>query len=496
MKLDWQRGLPEPAPARFLEHRASYPWMVVGTVCIGAFIGQVDASIVQLAMPTLEDAFDAPLHAVSWVAVGYMLAFASTLPLFARLAAIGGRKMLYLLGFALFGLFSALCALAPSLSMLIVFRVLQGASGALLGANSLAVLVAAAGAGRRGRAIGVMAAAQAVGLSLGPSLGGVLLSTFGWRSIFWVTVPFAIFGAVLGWLIVPRTTAFAKDRRFDLAGSILVIPALVALMLTITEAQAWGASVPLVVSAATALSLLSAFVWRETRTPAPLIDLNLFRTMSFAAGAVSVLVSYAMLYAMFFAMSFALVRGYHDAPIAAGLRLTIIPIALGLIAPFSAAASDRRPRLVMLAGTAFSAGAALALTQVLSASRDSLPGVMILLAAFGVGLGLYIAPSNNTTMAAAPAAQSAEAGGLLNLLRVLGSGLGVASAAVVIAFRLGTAAGVPARTAGAPSALLFAAVRDTLVMLAAFSALAAVMVMIRNLPAADNKLSGIKAEKR
>jgi MFS family permease len=144
--------------------------MVVGTVCIGAFIGQVDASIIQLAMPSLEEAFDAPLHAVSGAPVGYVLAFASTLPLFARLAEIGGRKALYLTGFVLFALFSALCGLATSLLTLIVFRLLQGAGGAMLGANSLVILVAAAGPARRGKAIGIMAAAQAVGLSLGPAL--------------------------------------------------------------------------------------------------------------------------------------------------------------------------------------------------------------------------------------------------------------------------------------------------------------------------------------
>ena len=229
------RGLPEPAPAQFFERRPAYAWFVVGTVCVGAFVGQVDASIVQLAMPSFEDAFDAPLDAVSWVAVAYVLAFAAVLPAFARLAEIGGRKTLYLCGFALFGLFSALCGLAPSLPLLIAFRVLQGIGGSMLGANSVVILVAAAGSARRGKALGIMAAAQAVGLSLGPTLGGVLLATLGWRSIFWVTVPFALIGAALGWLIVPKTTSFAKDRRFDALGATLLIPALVALLMTIAE---------------------------------------------------------------------------------------------------------------------------------------------------------------------------------------------------------------------------------------------------------------------
>jgi EmrB/QacA subfamily drug resistance transporter len=360
----------EPAPARLFARSTYYPWLVVGTVCIGTFIGQVDGSIVQLALPSLETAFGAPLDAVSWVALGYMLAFASVLPVFARMAEIAGRKTLYLAGFALFGLWSALCGLAPSLPVLIGFRVLQGMSGALLGANSVVILVTVAGPARRGQALGIMSAAQAVGLSIGPALGGVLLGALGWRWIFWVTVPFAILGTLLGWLIVPRTTTFSGDRRFDLPGAILLVPALATLLLVISEFQAWGLSAPLIACAVAAPLLLGGFIWREARAPAPLINLSLFRSAAFSAGSVGVLVSYGMLYGMFFAMSFALVRGYHDQPLAAGLRLTIVPVALGLVAPFSGALSDKRPRLLMLFGMAISAAAAIALTRLL----DGTPG--------------------------------------------------------------------------------------------------------------------------
>ncbi len=190
--------LPEPSPLRALTQLAAYPWLVVSVACLGAFAGQVDASIVQLGLPKLESAFDSPLNEVSWVAVAYSLAFAATLPIYARLAEIAGRKLMYILGFALFGLFSALCGFASDLPWLIAFRVLQGVSGALLGANSVVILVAAAGPQRRARAMGLFAAAQAVGVSAGPALGGVLLNSLGWHWIFWVTVPFAALGAVLG----------------------------------------------------------------------------------------------------------------------------------------------------------------------------------------------------------------------------------------------------------------------------------------------------------
>jgi len=155
----------EPAPLAALERLPYYPWLVVAMACTAAFIGQVDASIVQLALPELERAFDAPLHAVSWVAVGYVLGFAGILPVFSRLGEMAGRKLMYLAGFTLFGLASALCGFAPSLPWLIALRVLQGISGAMLGANSVVIVVAAVGPERKSRALGFIAAAQAIGLA-------------------------------------------------------------------------------------------------------------------------------------------------------------------------------------------------------------------------------------------------------------------------------------------------------------------------------------------
>ena len=480
LRVAANRGLPELGPAQFFERRAAYPWFVVGTVCIGAFIGQLDASIVQLAMPSFEDVFDAPLEAVSWVAVAYVLAFAAVLPAFARLAEIGGRKTLYLCGFALFGLFSALCGFAPSLPLLVAFRVLQGIGGSMLGANSVVILIGAAGPARRGKALGIMAAAQAVGLSLGPTLGGVLLATLGWRSIFWVTVPFAILGAALGWLIVPKTTAFAKNRRFDAAGAALLIPALVALLMTISEWRAWGPTTPLIACAAGGPILLGLFIWRESRAPAPLIDLRLFGSAAFSAGCVGVLISYAMLYGMFFAMSFALIRGYHDPTFAAGLRLTVVPVALGLVAPFGGAWADKRPRLVMAGGMVVCLASAVALRVLLTGTPQSLVAVMTALAAYGVGLGLYIAPNNSATIGEAPADKSGVAGGLLNLLRVFGAGVGVAAASTALGWGLQTPTGGGGHTTHAPEAALLSAVGGVLSMLAIFAALGAAAALIRS----------------
>ena len=476
----------EPPPAAFIVRRSYYPWLVVGTTCIAAFIGQLDASIVQLALPTLEHDFVARLSLVSWVAIAYQLAFASSLPVFARLAEIAGRKVMYLSGFVLFTVASGWCGLASDLPQLVAFRVLQGIGGAMLGANSIVILVQAAGPGRQGRAMGIFAAAQAVGISVGPLAGGVLLAALGWRWVFWVNLPFGLAAAVIGWLVIPRTIDLGSDRRFDGRGAILLIPALTLVLLVISESYAWGPTSPVVIGGGVAAAvLISVFMRQERRAPAPLIDLDLFRITAFAGGILAIVLSYAMLYGMFFLMSFALVRGYHDSPLMAGVRLAIVPVALGIVAPFSAALQERLGlRTVLLGGMVVCVAALALLAAVLTGSAASLPGVMAALGLFGVGLGLFIAPNNSSTMSAAPGNRSGEAGGLLNLMRTLGTSLGVASASAVLSWRLAALTGIGDRTLGAPEQALLGAVHDGLALLVAFAGVAGVTSVLRAPPPA------------
>ncbi len=213
-----------------------------------------------------------------------------------------------------------------------------------------------------------------------------------------------------------------------------------------------------------------------------MIDLDLFRRPAFSGGCIAVVFSYAMLYGMFFAMAFALVRGYHDQPLAAGLRLTIIPIALGIVAPFSGALYELHPRIVMVAGMTVCLAAALVLATVLTGTPASLPGVMIALAAFGGGLGLFIAPNNSAVISAAPAERSGEAGGLLNLMRMFGTGIGVAAGSSVLSWRLELTTGVGERTVGATEQALLAAVGDVLLMLGAFAVIAGTASQLRSGP--------------
>src|ERR1700730_14702814 len=332
----------EPPAAQMVARLASYRWLVVGTVCIGAFMGQVDSSIAQMLLPRLELEFDASLSTVSWVAVAYLLAMAAFLPIFGRLADIVGRKLLYTGGFLLFVLSSALCGLAPSLPMLIAFRVLQGIGAALLSSNSVAIVVAAAGPALRGRSLGIQAAAQAVGLSAGAAIGGLVLDVLDWRWVFFINVPVGLAGTIMGWFVLPPTRDLPAEARFDWNGALLIAPALTAVMVVLNEGYAWGATSPLLLGAALlAAILLVLFVRCERNADAPLIDLALFRNRAFALGNIAGLLSYAALFGLFFLMPFVFVRVYQDSIFSAGLRLSIVPVMLGLVAPVGGALYDR-----------------------------------------------------------------------------------------------------------------------------------------------------------
>jgi len=470
----------EPPPAQAIARLRSYRWFVIGTVCIGAFMGQLDSSIAQLLLPQLELEFHARLSTVSWVAVAYLLAMAAFLPIFGRLADMVGRKLLYTGGFLLFVLSSAFCGFAPDLPVLIGFRVLQGIAAALLSSNGIAIVVTAAGPERRGRALGVLSAAQAIGLSAGPAIGGLVLDVLDWHWVFWINVPVGLVGSIMGWFVLPPTEDLPDTARFDWKGALLLAPALTALVTLLNEGYAWGATVPLFGVAVLALVLVTLFVRAERRAPAPLIDSALFRRATFATGNVAGLLAYAALFGLFFLMPFVLVRVYRESIFGAGLRLTIVPLALGLVAPVAGALYDRlgASRLTF-AGMLICMGALGLLYVGMDGTASRLPLVMAALAMFGIGQGLFISPNNSATMATVPPHLAGEAGGLLNVIRSIGISLGVAGASSLLAWRLAALTGSGRNTLHAEAPQLLAAGGDVIALLGAFAAVAAAVSLSR-----------------
>jgi EmrB/QacA subfamily drug resistance transporter len=473
--------LVEPPPLGVLVRQSFHPWLVVGVTCISAFMGQLDASIVQLALPTLKQTFGVSVNAVRWVAIAYLLAFASCLPIFGCLCQMFGRKLIYLIGFALFTVASLLCGLAPDLAWLVGFRILQGVGGGMLGANSMAVLVTSVAADRRGRAIGLFTAAQAVGVSVGPVAGGLLLDALGWRSVFWATVPFGLAAAVFGWLVLPRTTDVAASRTFDWPGALLLMPSLVLIVLMLNQTSVWPLVSPeMILCTAAAIALLVLFVRQERAAAWPLVDLALFRNRGFTVGIIGVLLSYTLLYGMFFLMSFALIHGLHNSTRIAGLKLAVIPVAIGLMAPLGVGVSERfGSRVVSTIGMLLCTAALVVVAVIAFSPKGTLVSGLSNFAVFGTGLALFMAPNSQATIDAAPAGHAATAGAMVNLIRVLGSCLGVSAASSMMSWRLEQLVRpdqLDVLFGGRP---LLDAVESSLFMLAVFALGAAAAALVR-----------------
>ncbi|MFJ4513456.1 MFS transporter [Streptomyces sp. NPDC088816] len=414
--------------------------LAVATVCFGAFMGQLDASIVTLTYGSLRTEFHASLAAVEWVSLAYLLALVALLVPAGRLADAHGRKLLYLYGFAVFTLASAACGLAPSLPALVGFRVVQAAGAALMQANSVALVTTSAPRGRMRSALGVQAAAQALGLALGPTVGGALVSTLGWRWVFWVNVPVGVVALVSGHYLLPRTRARTRVTRFDWAGLALLAVATTCALLGVSAAS--GLPVPgwsVVLLFGVAAPAGWGFARRQRRIAAPLLDLALLRVRAVTFGLVGALSGYLVLFGPLVLVPVVLTaRGASE--LTAGLVLTALPAGFAL----GATGGDRLlPRSLSDRGRCLTgAGVFLLATAALLAVPLTIAWLVPLLALVGVGLGTFTPANNALIMGAIPARSSGTGGGLVNMTRGLGTALGVAL--VTLALHLAAGGGTEA----------------------------------------------------
>jgi len=415
----WRRFLQEPARPTTIRNRADAHWFVVATVCLGAFMGQLDASIVTVAFPTLKHEFHSSIGAVQWIGLTYLLVLAVSLPMVGRMADMIGRKLLYTNGFVLFIIGSALCGFAPSLGLLDAFRVLQALGAAMMQANSVAIIVAAMPPNQLGRGVGVQGAAQAVGLALGPVIGGLLIAIGGWRLIFFVNVPVGIVGTVLARYLIPRSRDLSRRAAFDWGGFATLVPAVGPLFLALSLGNGFGWGSPFILGMfATSALFCMLFAWRERRAAAPMVQMALLRVKSFSVGITSALFMYIALFGTLFIVPFFL----HATPSSTGLTLLTMPAALGIVAPYAGRLADRwGARPVVAAGMTLATLALLGLALFHSATVSFL----LLLALLGVGLGLSVSPNNAATVGAAPKVHAGVASGVLNMSRGLGTAMGL-----------------------------------------------------------------------
>lgn len=414
----------------------SYRRLVLLVTTLGAFMSPLDASIVSVALPSIASTFKMGYAEIIWVPVAYLLCLATLLLTFGRLSDIRGRKSFFVLGFLLFTVASGLCGFSQNGAELIIFRGAQGVGAAMFGATSAAIVTEVFPADKRGRALGINTIAVYTGLSMGPTLGGVLVQSLGWRSIFYINVP-------IGVVVVSVAAAKLKDvvnkrslvGRFDLLGVTLFTAGLSLVLLALTLVGSVPFTNPLIIGAlASGLVLLSAFLIVEFKQGAnALLDLSLFReSRLFAAANLSALLNYTAYFAVPYFLSFYLQRLLGYSPAAAGLILITMPVPMALLSPVSGWLSDRfGSRLFASIGMGLIFASLVFLSQL---SLDTpLLQIAAVLVTLGIGMGLFSAPNTSSVMGSVEKARLGVASGTLGTMRFIGQSMSLAIMGAVAA---------------------------------------------------------------
>ncbi len=443
-------------------------WALLG-IGLGVFMSTLDASIVNISLPTLVHDLGTTFATVQWVVLSYLLVIATLMLSVARLGDMLGKKKLYTTGLVLFTIGSLLCGLAPGVGWLIAFRALQGTGAVMMTSLGIAIITEVFPANERGRALGIMGAIVSVGIALGPTVGGVLIGLVGWRSVFLVNVPVGIATTLIVIKVIPPPGARAPDQRFDIAGALILFAAMASYALGMTLGQRLGFGDWRIIGLlATAGAGLAIFLLFEARTRQPMIDLNLFRNVLFGVNLLMGFLVFILIAGQFILPFFLeLVQGYRTEQV--GLLMAVFPVCMGLVAPASGALSDRfGSRVISLAGLVIIAAASLLISTVHSGITPL--GIVLRLAPLGIGVGMFNSPNNSAIMGAAPRERLGVAGGLLALSRTLGQMTGMPLMGAIFSTLALSAGGLPpgADVTTAPAAALIAGVRGTFQIAAVF----------------------------
>lgn len=398
--------------------------LVLAICCVSLFMVSMDTTVVNLALPSIQRELGASTSSLQWTIDAYTVVLASLLMLSGSTADRVGRRRVFQIGLAVFTLGSLLCSMAPSPGSLVAFRMVQAIGGSMLNPVAMSIITNVFTDPReRARAIGVWGGVFGMSMALGPVVGGALVDSVGWRSIFWVNVPIGLAGIVLTALFVPDSKA-PKPRRIDPVGQVLMIIVLGTLTYGIIEAPHATAAVTIGCFVVAALALV-AFVRYEWRRPEPLIDPRFFASVPFSGATLIAVCGFAVLAGFLFLNAIYLQEARGFSPLHAGLLTLPTALATLVFALVSGRlVGSRGPRLpLMVAGVALIVSG-LVLTQL--TTDFSLVLLVVAYLVFGVGFGLVNPPITNTAVSGMPREQAGVAAAVASTSRQVGASLGVA----------------------------------------------------------------------
>jgi EmrB/QacA subfamily drug resistance transporter len=394
-------------------------------LCLSLLVVVIDNTILNTALPTLARVLHAGTSSLQWITDAYTLCFAALLIPAGALGDRFGRRISLLGGLSVFALGSAAAAFATATGPLIAARVVMGLGATFVMPATLSILNAVFPPKERPQAIAAWSAVAGVGIVIGPTLGGLLLTHFWWGSVFLINIPLVAL-AIAGVILTVPETAEPGGHRLDVLGTLLVAGSLVGIVDAVIEAPTRGWTAPLTLAEiAAGLGALAAFAWWELHTAHPLIDLRVFASRAFSAAAASVTVIFFALFGSLFVLTqyLQLVHGYS--PLSAGLRALPFAFAMGAASPLSPVLAKRLgARVIIPAGIALMGLGLLDLST--AGVHTSYPPLAVAVAIMGAGMGLVMAPASTIIMTTVPGHQAGAGSAINDTIREVGGALGIA----------------------------------------------------------------------
>ncbi|MBN1830668.1 MAG: MFS transporter [Deltaproteobacteria bacterium] len=417
--------------AKNSDNRKSSKWLILVTVMLGVIMGPIDASIVNVVLPSIADDFRVDYALAQWVPTIYLLAICSFILFYGRLGDIFGYKKVFLTGLICFAISSLICGFSQNIWMLVFFRALQGLMVAMQMALGLAIVTEAFPQRERGKAIGIYSSGIAVGLMMGPVLGGMIAHFLSWRFVFFINVPIAFFATLLGYGVIPEGKR-NPEQRLDITGAVLAFVFLFSMLLYANRAKNWGwfSQVGVIM-----LVIIILFGWlffrTERKSDHPMLDLSIFRSQRFSFACLSSLLNFVALNSIVFLTPWFLADALAFDPFRIGTTMMAFAFVTFFMGPISGGLSDR----IGSRGLGFTGMIILSfgLFMFSRLTADSKTIDMIWrLAVCGLGGGLFQSPMNSAAMGSAPEQFRGVASSILAMMRNVGMVFGIAISGTIV----------------------------------------------------------------
>lgn len=413
---------------------------VLAICCLSLFIVGLDITAVNVALPTIKSDLHASISGLQWTVSAFTLVMASLLMFAGSIADRFGRKRTFIAGLSVFSLASVLCALAPSVEVLVAARVLQAVGGSMMNPVAMSIITNTfTDPIERAKAVGVWGAVFGISMALGPIVGGTLVSSIGWRSIFLINIPVGLAAIALTLRFIPESRA-PRPRRFDPVGQVLMIVLLAAVTYGVIEApnQGWTSPGSLAAFAASAAALLAVLTY-EPRREDPLIDLRFFRSTPFSSAIVISIAAFAAFGGFLFLNTLYLQEVLGLSPLEAGLATVPMALMTVIVSPISGRMVGRDgPRLPLVISGVSSVIACAMLTEI--GPETPLAWLIAAYVVFGIGFGFVNAPITNAAVSGMPRAQAGVASAIATTSRQFGQAIGVALVGAIVSSHAGTSA--------------------------------------------------------